>query len=107
MAAGKPLTDAMRVPWVEAICQHLRKLAADGADVGLAFSGLRKAHREPLRQCGCKTRFLCLDGDREAVTARLQARTGHVLPISQLDSRLASVARPCREHDVRALGIEA
>src|SRR5690625_229331 len=33
MAAGKPLTDAMRVPWVEAICQHLRKLAADGTDV--------------------------------------------------------------------------
>lgn len=107
MAAGKPLTDAMRVPWVEAICQHLRKLAADGTDVVLAFSGLRKAHREPLRQCGYQTRFLFLDGDRETITARLQARTGHFMPSSLLDSQFASLERPCAEPDVRALDITA
>lgn len=106
MAAGKPLTDAMRVPWVEAICQHLRKLAADGTDVVLAFSGLRKAHREPLRQCGYQTRFLFLDGDRETITARLQARTGHFMPSSLLDSQFASLERPSSaEPDVQVLDI--
>src|SRR5690625_3948859 len=52
MAAGKPLTDAMRVPWVETICQHLRKLAADGTDVVCAFSWWRNYYLETVRKCG-------------------------------------------------------
>src|SRR5690625_7594905 len=43
MAAGKPLTDAMRVPWVAASCRHLRKPAAAGTGVGTACRGVRKA----------------------------------------------------------------
>src|SRR5690625_8031152 len=105
MACGKPLTDAMRVPWVEARGQHLRTLAADGTDVVLAFSGLRKAHREPLHHCGYKVRFLFLDGDRETITARLQARTGHFMPSSLLYSQFASLERPCAEPDVQVLDI--
>lgn len=105
MAAGKPLTDAMRIPWVENICQHLRKLAVDDTHVVLAFSGLRKAHREPLRHCGYRAQFLFLDGDRDTIAARMQARTGHFMPTSLLDSQFDSLERPDGEPDVYALDI--
>ena len=105
MAAGKPLTDAMRIPWVQTICQHLSKLATDGTHVVLAFSGLRKAHREPLRHCGYRAQFLFLDGDRDTIASRLQARTGHFMPTSLLDSQFASLERPDAEPDVHALDV--
>lgn len=105
MAAGKPLTDAMRIPWVETICKYLHKLAADGTHVVLAFSGLRKAHREPLRCCGYRAKFLFLDGDRDIIAARLQARTDHFMPTSLLDSQFASLERPDAEPDVHALDV--
>lgn len=105
MAAGKPLTDAMRTPWVETICTHLRKLATGGTHVVLAFSGLRKAHREPLRHCGYRVQFLFLDGNRDTIAARLQARTDHFMPTSLLDSQFASLERPDTEPDVQTLDI--
>jgi len=105
MAAGKPLTDVMRTPWVDTICKHLRKLAVDGTHVELAFSGLRKAHREPLRHCGYRVQFLFLDGNRNTIAARLQARTDHFMPTSLLDSQFASLERPDTEPDVQILDI--
>lgn len=105
MAAGKPLTDVMRTPWVETICKHLRKLAMDGTHVVLAFSGLRKAHREPLRHCGYRVQFLFLDGNRNTIAARLQARTDHFMPTSLLESQFASLERPDTEPDVQILDI--
>ncbi|MDQ2077712.1 gluconokinase [Marinimicrobium sp. ABcell2] len=105
MAAGTPLTDDMRKPWIETICQHLRELAANNTDVVLAFSGLRKVHREPLRHCGYQVQFLFLDGDRETISARMQARTGHFMPSSLLDSQFACLERPDTEADVHALDI--
>lgn len=105
MAAGKPLTDVMRMPWVGTICAHLRKLATEGTHAVLAFSGLRKAHREPLRHCGYRVQFLFLDGDRDTIAARLNGRTGHFMPTSLLDSQFASLERPDDEPDVQALDI--
>ena len=103
MAAGKPLTDAMRTPWIAAICQRLRQLAEDNVNTVLAFSGLKKAHREPLRHCGFKVLFLHLTGDREILAQRLSARTNHFMPASLLNSQLESLESPEGEPDVHPL----
>src|SRR5690606_7935042 len=50
MASGQPLTDEMRAPWVASICQHLQERARRHQHCLLAFSGLRKAHRNQLRE---------------------------------------------------------
>src|SRR5690606_22622536 len=42
MAAGRPLTDAMRAPWVERIAAELRRRVEAGERVALTFSGLRR-----------------------------------------------------------------
>ncbi|KTF29501.1 gluconokinase, partial [Xanthomonas vesicatoria] len=39
MAAGQPLTDAMRLPWVELLAATLRDCVHAGESVVLAFSG--------------------------------------------------------------------
>ena len=49
MAAGLPLTDAMRDPWVARIADELTRRVANGERVVLAFSGLRRRHRDGSR----------------------------------------------------------
>src|SRR5690606_15286339 len=65
MAGGQPLTDAMRRPWVERIAAELQRRVAAGERVALAFSGLRRRHRDMLREAGLPLRFLFLEGGRE------------------------------------------
>lgn len=106
MAAGHPLTDTMREPWIESICRHLRELANQNANAVLAFSGLKKIHREPLRHCGFEVIFLFLDGDRETIAERIRTRTGHFMSPSLLDSQFESLERPDAEADVYPLDIK-
>lgn len=106
MAAGRPLTDSMRQPWIQSICRHLRELAAQRVDAVLAFSGLKKIHREPLRHCGFQVLFLFLDGDQAIIAERIRARTGHFMSPSLLDSQFDSLERPDAEADVYPLDIK-
>ena len=87
MGSGRPLTDAMRVPWVERIAAELRRRVAAGERVTLAFSGLRRGHRDRLRATGLPMRFLFLEGDASLVAERMRARRGHYMPVSLLDSQ--------------------
>ena len=94
MAAGLPLDDSMREPWITRICAELETLSTNHRDCVMACSGLRKAHRERFRDCGFRTLFLHLSGDRETIAGRMKARTGHFYPESLLDSQFADLD-PC------------
>lgn len=107
MASGQPLTDAMRQPWVERIAAELQRRVAAGERVSLAFSGLRRRHRDMLREAGLPMRFLFLQGDRALIAARMQARSGHYMPVSLLDSQFATLEAPDGEPDVQAIAIDA
>lgn len=100
MASGQPLTDRMRAPWVRRIATDLRQRAASGERVVLAFSGLRRRHREALRATGVPMRFLFLAGDAALIAARLQDRQGHYMPASLLESQFATLEVPTDEADV-------
>ncbi len=80
MAAGQPLTDAMRLPWVELLSATLRDCVQAGESVVLAFSGLRSAHRQLLRNSGVPMRFVFLHAGPHVIAARLSARAGHFMP---------------------------
>src|SRR5690606_19646411 len=107
MAGGQPLTDAMRQPWVERIATELQRRVAAGERVSLAFSGLRRRHRDMLREAGLPMRFLFLQGDRALIAARMQARSDHYMPVSLLDSQFATLEAPSGEPDVHAIAIDA
>jgi gluconokinase len=106
MAAGEPLTDAMRGPWVARIAAELKRRVAAGERVTLAFSGLRRQHREVLRGAGLPLRFLFLRGDAALIGERMRGRSGHYMPVSLLDSQFATLEEPVDEEDVVVLPVE-
>ena len=106
MAAGLPLTDAMRDPWVARIADELLQRVAKGERVVLAFSGLRRRHRERLRATGLSLRVLFLHGDQALIAARMQVRIGHYMPASLLDSQFEALEMPLGEADVVTLAID-
>jgi gluconokinase len=103
MAAGKALTDAMREPWIASICD---KIKTDGKSCVLAYSGLRRAHRQKFRELGFKTLFLYLNGSKELIAKRMSERAGHFMPTSLLDSQFAAMEAPLDEPDMVMVGIE-
>ena len=100
MAAGVPLTDAEREPWVDALARELRSQARQGRSVVLAFSGLRAAHRQRLRAGGVPLRFVFLDAPPHVIAERLAGRRGHFMSPKLLASQLAALEPPGREADV-------
>ncbi|MGN6513933.1 MAG: gluconokinase [Lysobacteraceae bacterium] len=103
MAAGVPLTDAQREPWVDALARMLRDFAGQGRSVVLAFSGLRAAHRRRLRDSGVPMRFVYLHAPAEVIAQRLAARRGHFMPPALLDSQCEALQPPTGEPDVVAV----
>lgn len=91
MRTGTPLTDADREPWLDRIGAALRR--REGAAV-VACSALKRAYRDRLRSACPGLRFVFLDGDAAVIAPRMQAREGHYMPASLLDSQLATLERP-------------
>jgi len=89
MAAGIPLDDADRAPWLDAIGAVL----ADGPVV-VACSALKRAYRDRLRDVAPELQLVFLDGSPALLASRMAARPGHFMPTSLLDSQLATLERP-------------
>lgn len=106
MSSGIPLTDEMRKPWVRSVCGHLRQLCYLKINCTLAFSGLKKEHRNKLRETGYHIVFLFLNGDKATIRKRMQHRPEHFMPAKLLDSQFDSLERPIAEKDVITIDIE-
>ncbi|SFD26453.1 gluconokinase [Streptomyces aidingensis] len=88
MAAGIPLTDADRLPWLALIRDRIGERAAAGLPLVVACSALKRSYRDLLRQAtGARVRFVHLAGSRELIDSRMRLRTGHFMPPSLLDSQ--------------------
>jgi gluconokinase len=85
MAAGEPLDDADRYPWLERVGDWLAA-HRDGAVV--SCSALKRAYRDQLRAHCPGVEFLHLSGSAELIGGRLAARTGHFMPAALLRSQL-------------------
>ncbi|HXH35757.1 MAG TPA: gluconokinase [Plantibacter sp.] len=87
MAAGTPLEDADRWPWLALVGQTL----ADASDTGLvmACSALKRVYREAILAEAPDVRFVLLHGSREVLGRRMEGRTDHFMPASLLDSQFA------------------
>jgi gluconokinase len=103
MSKGIPLTNEMRVPWVGRINERLNLAVINNETVVLAFSGLRKAHRELLRITPQVKVFIFLDVDKNIITARVRARQDHFMNPLLVDSQFATLESPDEEPDVITL----
>jgi beta-N-acetylhexosaminidase len=89
MAAGMPLTDEDRWPWLATVGSELA--AAGNVGLVLACSALRRSYRDAIRAKAPDTVFLHLHGSREVLGSRLEGRSGHFMPAALLESQLATL----------------
>jgi carbohydrate kinase (thermoresistant glucokinase family) len=93
MAAGVPLTDDDRWPWLDRIVEELAHACADDGNAVLACSALRQIYRDRIARAG-NVRFVFLKGDLATIAARLATRSHKYMPASLLPSQLATLEEP-------------
>jgi gluconokinase len=94
MAAGVPLEDADRWPWLERLNALMREHASAGRDAVLACSALKEAYRAKLRRGIDDFRLVYLRGSFEQIHARIAARHHRYMPASLLESQFAALEPP-------------
>ena len=91
MAAGTPLDDDDRWPWLREIAAVIGEHEAAGTSIVITCSALKRAYRDLLRDGHPSVWFAHVDVSREVLAQRLAARQGHFMPPSLLDSQLATL----------------
>jgi gluconokinase len=94
MAAGVPLTDADRSPWLDTLHEVLAGWHAGGQSGILTCSALKESYREHLIAGLPDARFVWLDPPRSVLAERMAHRPGHFMPPALLDSQLATLEPP-------------
>jgi carbohydrate kinase (thermoresistant glucokinase family) len=93
MAAGTPLRDEDRWPWLDAMANAMRDVEARGGNAVFACSALKEAYRQRLAQAG-DVHFVFLHGDAATIAARLARRKHKYMPASLLASQFATLEPP-------------
>jgi carbohydrate kinase, thermoresistant glucokinase family len=91
MAAGIPLTDEDRWPWLQRVGTEIA--AAELSGIVVACSALKRVYRDVIRTEAHHAIFLHLDGTKEVLARRMEGRTDHFMPVSLLDSQLSTLER--------------
>jgi len=96
MAAGIPLNDEDRQPWLETLNGVLRGWFESSKGGVLACSALKEKYRDTLMSGMPKgaVSFVLLDGPKELIAARLAARKHEYMNPKLLESQLATLEKP-------------
>ena len=96
MAAGVPLTDDDRGPWLERLRALIVEHAAEGRSVVLACSALKAGYRRTLRgaEPAARVHLLYLKGDYDTILERMRDRRGHYMKASMLQSQFRDLEEP-------------
>lgn len=92
MAAGSPLNDDDRRPWLQKVGETL---AARTSGRIIACSALKRQYRQQIvNAAGRPVLFILLDGSRSILSERMKSRQGHFMPPALLDSQLETLELP-------------
>ncbi len=100
MAAGIPLTDADRAPWLDRIAAELDR------QVVVTCSALKRSYRDRLRVAAPDLVLVYLHGAPELLAARMAQRDGHFMPSSLLESQLATLEEPAADEDTIPVDVQ-
>jgi gluconokinase len=90
MAAGAPLDDEDRWPWLD----RLNALIRTGDNAVLACSALKERYRQRLAQGIEDVVWVHLQGDPDLIRSRLENRRHRYMPASLLESQFAALEPP-------------
>ena len=96
MAAGMPLDDADRRPFLEAVADAILASRRESPATGvvLSCSALKRSYRDLLRAHAGELTFVLPEMSRQQLAARLSKRHDHFMPATLLDSQLADLEAP-------------
>ena len=97
MRQGIPLDDEKRGPWLDTLAGLIDAAIADRRGIVLACSALKRRYRTRLGVGKPHVRLVHLDGPETLLRERIEQRTGHFMPASQLASQCALLERPTVE----------
>jgi gluconokinase/shikimate kinase len=103
MAAGQPLTDEDRRPWLAKVSAWIEERTEARRCGVISCSALKRSYRDLLR--GEHVVFVYLAGDRDLVASRLAARHGHFMQPALLDSQFAALEPPDPDERSITIGI--
>ncbi len=106
MAAGTPLTDEDRWPWLRAIAARMDELRARGVSAMVACSALKRAYRAVLIGDRSDVVLLYPRGSKELISRRMVARQGHFMPPALLDSQFATLEAPGADENPIVIDID-
>lgn len=89
MAAGVPLSDEDRRPWLEEIGRLFA--AAGPSSLVIACSALKEHYRRIIRGSSPDVLFVHLHGTEKLLASRMAVRPGHFMPVSLLRSQLQTL----------------
>ncbi|KZS69469.1 gluconokinase [Mycobacterium pseudokansasii] len=85
MAAGQPLDDQDRYPWLRRVGEWLAAHRDGGVT---SCSALKRSYRDQLRAHCPELEFLHLSGSADVIARRLANRAAHFMPVELLRSQL-------------------
>ncbi|OLC99688.1 MAG: gluconate kinase [Acidobacteria bacterium] len=96
MARGVGLTDEDRVPWLQSIHDAMVQWQAQGRNVVLASSALKRSYRDLLgvHSNDRNVKLVYLKGSYNLLLERLRSRKGHYANEQLLASQLADLEEP-------------
>lgn len=104
MAAGIPLNDQDRAPWLSSVGSAFQD---EELPLVIGCSALKRTYRDIIRQhAGGPVAFVHLDGTRELIAGRMAARKGHFMPDKLLDSQFAALEPPGSDEDAVRIDID-
>lgn len=106
MSKGIPLNDEDREPWLVKIGEKAMEYLQENKSIVIACSALKLKYRDILRREIAAIHFIYLKGSYGAILAQMQARKGHFMPESLLQSQFDTLEEPtAKETDVTILPI--
>jgi gluconokinase len=107
MAAGIPLEDDDRWPWLRQLRDWMSGEAAAGRSTVVACSALRRRYRDLLREADGRVRFVHLSGDPSLIAERMTQRRGHFMPRDLLASQYRTLEPLTDDEDGLTVDVEA
>ncbi|MRG60887.1 AAA family ATPase [Agromyces sp. CFH 90414] len=87
MAAGVPLDDEDRAPWLDTIARRIADELAAGHPIVVACSALKRTYRDRIAALAPTTVFVHLDGGSDLIAERQRGRVHEYMPTSLLASQ--------------------
>ncbi|WP_425350915.1 gluconokinase [Rhizobium anhuiense] len=107
MSKGIPLTDEDRMPWLDLIGEDMQAPLDKSEGIIVSCSALKRVYRDRLRAAvGGNLFFVYLEGSKALLTKRMGERKGHFMPVSLLESQLATLEVPTGEPGVVTVDID-